>query len=93
MKFCPKCDNILLVKKITTKKKGKEKQEKYLYCSSCGYSEAFDKDKDSESYTIKEKIERSGKDKTVILLTSVDNGKITEDEREALEDFFKPDLN
>ena len=94
MKFCPVCDNILLVKRKKTKgKKNTEKQEKVLYCPSCGYEEKIKSKKDLEDYTLRQKIDRSAKDKTVILMTSVDSNKITEEEREANEDFFNPDLD
>ncbi|MHA1372626.1 MAG: hypothetical protein ACTSWN_15435 [Promethearchaeota archaeon] len=87
MKFCPVCDNFMLIKKVTNGKKSKE-TKRIFYCPSCNYEEPFD-EKDRDIYKIKEKIQHDGKDKTVVTVAAVVNGAtVTEEDREANEDLF-----
>ncbi|MHA1998747.1 MAG: hypothetical protein ACTSU9_11545 [Promethearchaeota archaeon] len=91
-KFCPKCDNVLLVKKKKDKSKNGGEKKKMLFCSSCGYEMPFDSEKDKAAYTLKERLAKSSRDKTLIVLGAVDDGtSITEEIREANEEYFNPD--
>ncbi|MHA1792909.1 MAG: hypothetical protein ACTSVI_09720 [Promethearchaeota archaeon] len=84
MNFCPKCDNIMLVKR--------KKSRKVLYCPSCGYEDdSLEVNKDE--YIIRHVVMHSDRDKTIVLMQSISNDKISEDERDANEDFFKPDMD
>lgn len=87
LKFCPKCDNFLMVKR-KGKSKDKKKNPKYLTCGSCGHEEPFEEEKDKDLYTLSEQIDHSN-DKTAILLTTVGKGKLTEEERDANEWLFE----
>ena len=76
---------------LTRKKKVKNSKEtkKVLYCASCGYEAPFGEE-DKEKYTISMQIDHA-KDKTMVLLVKTGNDKISEEEREAHEEFFNPD--
>ncbi|MBD3185309.1 DNA-directed RNA polymerase subunit M [Candidatus Bathyarchaeota archaeon] len=89
MKFCPKCDNVLLIRR----KKDSKGKVKVLRCDSCGYEEPFgSSDEDKSSYTIKEKIQKTGKEKTMIVLGTMHKGStVSEEMREAQEEYFNPD--
>ena len=91
MEFCPECDNILLSKKKKSESKGKKKSssgEKVVFCPSCGYERPMNPE-ETEKYKLKQKIKHSPKDKTVILDKPVSATKFSEEEREAMEDFFQ----
>lgn len=90
MKFCPVCDNILFIKR-KGKSKDKKNKKKYLVCNSCGYEAPFEEDKDKALYTLSQKIDHDGKDKTAILMTKAGGPKLTEEEREAYEWLFEDD--
>jgi DNA-directed RNA polymerase subunit M/transcription elongation factor TFIIS len=83
MMFCPKCDNLLRVKK--DKKNGGKKT---ISCTSCDFSDDFKDDRDRSSFIISEKMYRSSKDKTIVMTKTVKDDGITEDEREANEWLF-----
>ena len=86
MEFCEKCDNFLKVKK---EKNGKGVIKKTIYCSSCGHQKPFMKEKDAENFTISQKMNRTEKDKTAVLTTTVSGIVVTEDDREAIEWLFE----
>jgi len=76
-----------LAEKSRTKGKNtKPVKMKFLFCPSCGHEEPFD-DSDKEKYTLVQVISHDGKDKTVILDDSIDKPVVTEEDREAGEDF------
>ena len=81
MQFCPKCENMMIIKK------GKVKTMK---CSSCGYSRPFDSNTDKHEYTMKNKIERSSKDLTMVVGHTASR-VVTEEDREANEWMFNND--
>nr|MDO8119681.1 hypothetical protein [Candidatus Sigynarchaeota archaeon] len=100
MQFCPKCDNVLLIKKkkgkpVSSGKKKSKKDEsdvsKILYCSSCGFEAPFDEEH-KELYTLSVKLDHSQKDKTLVLGAGDEALKVSEEEREANEDFFQQEL-
>ncbi len=78
MQFCPKCENLMLVK---DKKKGK-----ILQCTSCGYETPFDNNKHKELYTIVQTIKHGSKDKTHIIKKANRGPSVTEDDRELMDD-------
>ena len=92
MKFCPECENVMLIKAKTAEKsraKGKNAKPskiKFLFCPSCGHEEPFD-ESDKEKYALVHMIAHDGKDKTVILRDTIDKPVVTEEDREASEDF------
>ncbi|MHA1681276.1 MAG: hypothetical protein ACTSUE_09720 [Promethearchaeota archaeon] len=88
MKFCPECDNVLLIKR-KGKAKNKKDRKKIVFCSSCGYEAPFDEEKDKREFVLAEKLEKTGKEKTTILLKTADSDKFTEEEREAYEWLFE----
>lgn len=79
MRFCPECDNFLYSRKV--------KGEKMLVCESCGHEEPFD-EQDKEVYTVKQKLDHK-KDQTIVLTNSGKTVAVTEDDRDAHEDFFQ----
>jgi DNA-directed RNA polymerase subunit M/transcription elongation factor TFIIS len=76
VQFCPKCDNVLLVKR-----KGKGK---VLQCPSCGHEMPF-KEEHKKLYTMAKVIEHGAKD-----LTHVTEEKttptVTDDDRDLIDD-------
>lgn len=98
MQFCPECENVLLVKKKKVKvaAKGKKKTpteelQKFLYCASCGYEAPFEEE-NKRSYLLSVKIEHSEKDKTMVLEEPTQGLKISEEDREAQEDYFEDEF-
>jgi DNA-directed RNA polymerase subunit M/transcription elongation factor TFIIS len=96
MEFCPKCENVLLIKKkkvkvaSSKKKKAEEEQiQKFLYCPGCGYEQEFEVDAHKETYTLSVKLDHSQKDKTLVLEGPKKEITITDEEREANEDLFQ----
>nr|MDO8115084.1 hypothetical protein [Candidatus Sigynarchaeota archaeon] len=95
MEFCPKCENVLLVKKkktkVTSKKKKSEEEQmqKFLYCPSCGYEAPFEEETHKERYTLSVRLGHTEKDKTLVLDEPKKDIKITDEEREANEDLFQ----
>ncbi|MBD3186346.1 hypothetical protein GF325_05915 [Candidatus Bathyarchaeota archaeon] len=87
MLYCPKCDNILIIKR-KGKAKDKKARKKVLFCPSCGYEAPFE-EKDKKAFVLAEKLEKTGKEKTAILLNGAVNDKLTEEEREAYEWLFE----
>jgi DNA-directed RNA polymerase subunit M/transcription elongation factor TFIIS len=89
MKFCPKCENVLVIKRI---KKGKEAGQKQMECAACGYSEPFDENA-RESYTIRAPIKKTGKEKTLVIASAKveEPGMTTEEFRESNEWQFGKD--
>lgn len=78
MEFCDKCGNLL--------KPVKEEKGAYLYCNSCDKKIKLTKSK-SKNYTLTQKIEHSEKEKLEI--TEIKKRrKLTEEEREELEDSY-----
>ncbi|MHA1849566.1 MAG: hypothetical protein ACTSYS_00790 [Promethearchaeota archaeon] len=88
MKFCPECDNIMLVKR-KGKSKNKNEQKKILYCPSCGYEAPFEEEKDKSAFVLTQKIEKTGKERTTVLFKKAEGGKLTDEEREAYEWMFE----
>jgi DNA-directed RNA polymerase subunit M/transcription elongation factor TFIIS len=96
MQFCPKCDNVLLIKKknvkVTSSKKKKSEEDqiqKFLFCPGCGFEQAFEEETHKETYTLSVKLDHSQKDKTLVLEGPKKEITITDEEREANEDLFQ----
>ena len=96
MQFCPKCDNVLLIKKkkvkVTSSKKKKSEEEqiqKFLFCPGCGHEQAFEEDAHKDTYTLSVKLDHSQKDKTLVIEGPKKEITITDEEREANEDLFQ----
>ncbi len=96
MLFCPKCENVLLIKKkkvkVTSSKKKKSEEEqvqKILYCPGCGYEREFEAETHKDRYTLSTKLDHSEKDKTLVLEGPKKEITITDEEREANEDMFQ----
>ncbi len=91
---------MLLIKKkkgkpVSTGKKKSKKDEseivKMLYCPSCGFEAPFD-DEHKKLYTLSVKLDHSQKDKTLVMESGDEALKVSEEEREANEDFFQQEL-
>jgi DNA-directed RNA polymerase subunit M/transcription elongation factor TFIIS len=79
-------------KSSKAKKTDDVEDEKFLYCPSCGYEAPFEENAHKDLYTLSTKLDHSSKDKTVVLSENADTLKVTEEEREANEDLFQPEL-
>ena len=78
MEFCPKCENLMLVKI-------KKKNTKVLECTSCGFEMPFSDEKHKENFVLVHSIKHGAKDKTHV--TEVDaSPTVTDDDRELMDD-------
>ncbi|WEU39936.1 MAG: DNA-directed RNA polymerase subunit M [Candidatus Odinarchaeum yellowstonii] len=77
MEFCPKCEALLLPKKVGNKV--------ILFCKKCGFeSEA----KEGVDYKLVVNIPHTEKDKIDVIKLSVKK-RVSEEEREAFEDYYR----
>lgn len=76
MQFCPKCENLMLVKS--------KKKVKVLLCTSCGFEMPFS-DEHKDHFLLVHPIEHGAKDKTHV--AEVEAGPtVTDDDRELMDD-------
>ncbi|MHA1791599.1 MAG: hypothetical protein ACTSVI_03075 [Promethearchaeota archaeon] len=91
MKYCPRCDNLMFVRKIKNKN-SKTKFSRKLVCNACGYMEDLENGNIAEMkklYTIKKKLNHGIQDRTPVIRRFSFQRAVTVEDREANEWMFQ----
>ena len=83
MIFCERCDNVLMIRR--KKGRGGDSKKKVLECTGCGHEVSFNENEHKQQFILAGTVERSSRDKTMVLNSPLQQVLVTEEDRESLD--------